>query len=76
MNFDDLKELYLKKREQLGANTYKHITELLIEAKALHKRDWLEHPTRAGIMSRAGAHLRAKIWKSWFNISSLTKLRN
>ncbi|OYD17554.1 DNA modification methylase [candidate division WOR-3 bacterium JGI_Cruoil_03_44_89] len=45
MTFEDLKRLYLKKREQLGDETYKHISELLEEAKEIHKRDWLKHPT-------------------------------
>jgi type II restriction enzyme len=45
MDFEDLKKLYLKKREQFGAEAYKHISELLKEAKELHKQDWLKHPT-------------------------------
>lgn len=45
MDFEDLKNLYLKKREQFGDNAYKHISELLKEAKEIHKRDWLKHPT-------------------------------
>ena len=45
MDFEDLKKLYLKKKEQLGAETYKHISELLKEAKEIHKRDWLKNPT-------------------------------
>ena len=45
MDFEDLKNLYLKKREQIGADTYRHISELLKEAKELHKQDWLKHPT-------------------------------
>jgi len=48
MDFEDLKRLYLKKREQLGTDAYKHISELLKEAKELHKQDWLKHPTPGG----------------------------
>lgn len=48
MNFEDLKELYLKKEEQLGAETYKHISELLKEAKEIHKKDWLKNQTPQG----------------------------
>lgn len=48
MKFEDLKKLYLVKKAQLGAETYKHISELLKEAKKLHKKDWLEHPTPNG----------------------------
>lgn len=46
MKFEDLKILYLKKKEKFGIETYKHISELLEEAKILHKRDWLKHPTK------------------------------
>lgn len=45
MKFEDLKKLYLKKKEQFGAETYKHISELLKEAKEIHKQDWLKYPT-------------------------------
>jgi len=45
VDFEDLKRLYLKKKEQLGTETYKHISELLKEAKEIHKQDWLRHPT-------------------------------
>ena len=48
MNFKDLKRLYLKKKEQLGYEAYKHISELLKEAKELHKQDWLKDPTPRG----------------------------
>jgi len=45
MNFEDLKNLYLKKKEKFGADTYKHISELLKEAKEIHRQDWLKNPT-------------------------------
>ncbi len=45
MDFEDLKRLFLKKREKLGADVYRSISELLKEAKKLHKQDWLKHPT-------------------------------
>lgn len=48
MIFEDLKNLYLRKKEQLGAETYKYISKLLKEAKEIHKRDWLKHPTPNG----------------------------
>lgn len=48
MKFEDLKNLYLKKKEQFGAETYKHISELLKEAKEIHRKDWLKHPTPNG----------------------------
>lgn len=48
MKFEDLKQLYLKKKEQFGVEAYKHISELLREAKEIHKRDWLKDPTPNG----------------------------
>lgn len=48
MNFEDLKKLYIEKRKELGPDAYKHISELLREAKELHKQDWLKHPTPSG----------------------------
>lgn len=48
MNFEDLKILYLDKRKQYGDEAYKHISELLKEAKVIHKRDWLQNPTPSG----------------------------
>ncbi len=48
MKFEDLKRLYLEKKQQYSEETYKHISELLKEAKEIHKRDWLQHPTPNG----------------------------
>ena len=48
MKFEDLKDLYLKKKKQFGAETYKHISELLKEMKKIHKQDWLKNPTPNG----------------------------
>jgi len=45
MKFEDLKKLYLEKKKQFGAETYKYISELLKEAKEIHKQDWLKNPT-------------------------------
>ncbi len=48
MNFEDLKQLYLRKEEQYGTTTYKHISSILQEAKEKHKQDWLKNPTPNG----------------------------
>jgi type II restriction enzyme len=48
MKFEDLKDLYLKKKKQFGAETYKHISELLKETKIIHKQDWSKNPTPNG----------------------------
>jgi len=48
MNFEDLKTLYLGYRQKYGKEAYKHVSELLSEAKEFHKRDWSQHPTPSG----------------------------
>lgn len=48
MDFEKLKKLYLQKKEQYGAKAYKYISQLLEEAKEVHKEDWLKTPTRRG----------------------------
>ncbi|HPP29392.1 MAG TPA: BsaWI family type II restriction enzyme [bacterium] len=45
MKFDDLKDLYLKKKMQFGIEAYKHISELLKEAKEIHKQTWMQNHT-------------------------------
>jgi type II restriction enzyme len=37
--------LYEKKKAMYGVETYRHISELLDEAKELHKKDWILKPT-------------------------------
>jgi type II restriction enzyme len=37
--------LYEKKKAMYGVETYRHISELLDEAKELHKKDWMKKPT-------------------------------
>jgi type II restriction enzyme len=41
-------EMYLKRREKEGPETYKRISELLADAKKIHKRDWEKNPTPGG----------------------------
>ena len=48
MDFQDLLKLYKKKKLQYGGETFKHISELLREAKEFHKRDWAKSPTPKG----------------------------
>ena len=45
MKFQDLLNLYIKKKEQYGDKAYLHISELLRKAKELHKKDWEKNPT-------------------------------
>jgi len=45
VRFQDLVTLYEKKKALYGSEAYKHISELLEEAKELHKKDWMKKPT-------------------------------
>ncbi len=45
MKFKDLIKLYEKKKKLYKEKAYEHISELLKEAKELHKNDWLKNPT-------------------------------
>jgi len=64
MKFEDLKKLYLQKKKQFGANTYKYVSQLLKEAKEFHKKDWSKHPTPGEITNKVGELSREKIWKN------------
>lgn len=48
MKFEDLIKLYEKKKEEYGKDAFKYVSELLKEAKELHKKDWLKSPTPNG----------------------------
>lgn len=45
MKLQDLIRLYEDKKKQYGNSAYKYVSELLKEAKELHKKDWLKAPT-------------------------------
>ena len=45
MKLSDLIEMYEDKKKKFGAEAYKHISELLAEAKEVHRRDFLKNPT-------------------------------
>jgi type II restriction enzyme len=45
MKFQDLIKLYEKKKAQYKSDAFKHVSELLREAKQLHKKDWQKSPT-------------------------------
>jgi len=48
LKIQDLIELYEKKKKSYGDETYKHISEILKEAKQVHRQDWLKNPTQNG----------------------------
>jgi len=45
MKIENLIDLYKKKKEKYGTKAYRYVSDLLKEAKEIHKRDWLKHPT-------------------------------
>lgn len=45
MKFQDLLNLYQKKKIQYGKYAFRYISEILKDAKELHKKDWLKSPT-------------------------------
>lgn len=57
MMFKDLLQLYEEKRKQYGSDVYKHISEIFREAKELHYKDWVKHPTRQGDHEQS--------WRAW-----------
>jgi len=48
MIFADLVRLYEAKKERFGAEAHRHVSDLLREAKELHRKDFLRHPTPQG----------------------------
>src|SRR4030043_1645212 len=48
MSFNDLVKLWEKYKQEYEADAYRHVSELLREAKELHRRDFLINPTPAG----------------------------
>ena len=48
MTLKDLIRLYEEKKQNFGTETYRHVTELLKEAKELHRQDFLKNPTPQG----------------------------
>lgn len=48
MDIKDLIKLYEEKKKIYGDNVFKYISELFQEAKELHHKDWLRHPTKSG----------------------------
>jgi len=48
MKFKDLQFMYEEYKEKYGKDAYKHMSELLIQAKIIHKTDWEKNPTKGG----------------------------
>lgn len=48
MELIDPIKMYEDKKKQFGLNAYKHVSELLAEAKEMHRRNFLENPSPQG----------------------------
>ena len=48
MTFKDLTKLWEKYKRKYEADAYRHVSELLREAKELHRKDFLRNPTPRG----------------------------
>jgi len=48
MTFEDLTKLWEKCKKKYGIDAYRHVSELLREAKELHRTDFLKNPTPRG----------------------------
>src|SRR3990167_3377781 len=48
MKFEDLVKIYEEKKKKCEIDAYKHISEVLKEAKIMHKKDWQKTPTANG----------------------------
>jgi len=57
MKIIDLIKIYEEKRKMYGSDVYKHISEIFKEAKELHYKDWLKHPTKRGDHEQS--------WRAW-----------
>src|SRR4030043_185061 len=57
MKIKDLVDLYEEKRRTYGTDVYKHISELFEEAKHMHHKDWMKHPTAMNDHEQS--------WRAW-----------
>jgi len=64
MMYEDLEKLYDEMKKEFGNDAYKHISELLSQAKIIHRRDWIKTHTNGDY---------EQSWKS-FKGKSLEKL--
>ena len=60
MTFKDLAKLWEKYKKRYGDSAYKHISELFIEAKEEHERDFLRDPTPQGDLGQSWKPFKGK----------------
>lgn len=54
MTIKDLIALYESKKKQYGADAHKHISNLLNEAKKIHKKDFFKGATAKKLLLKVG----------------------
>lgn len=73
MTIKDLIKLYEEKKQRFGENTYKHITNLLNEAKEIHKKDFIKGKTAKRALAAGRQPDHEQSWRA-FKGKSLEKL--
>lgn len=73
MTIKDLIMLYEKKRKQFGENAHNHITNLLNEAKKIHKKDFLQSATAKQAVAEGRQPDHEQSWRA-FKGKNLEKL--
>ena len=64
MNSEDFKELYLQRKSQVGKEVYKQISQLLEEAKEIHRQDWERNPSKGGDFGQSWRPVKGKCLES------------
>lgn len=73
MNFEDLKKIYLEKREKEGTNVYRHVSQLFEEAKETHRTDFLKGTTAKRAVANGKKPDPEQSWRA-FKGKNLEKL--
>lgn len=73
MNFEELKRLYLEKRERYGNQVFSKISELFKEAKSKHKEYFLKTAVVLRAIKEGSAYDHEQSWRA-FKGKNLEKL--
>ena len=73
MTIDDLIELYEARKKRYGDNAYRYISELLIEAKEKHQKDFLQSDTAQRAIEQGRIPDHEQSWRA-FKGKNLEKL--
>lgn len=73
MNADDLIALYEKRKAKYGKDTYRHVSEVLEEAKSIHKKDFSKSITAKIAIKNGKVPDHEQSWRA-FKGKNLEKL--